>query len=172
MNLRFDHVERAPVLIVGAGVAGLSAALAMNGSTVLTCGNLGEGGSTAWAQGGVAAAMDAEDTAADHARDTLRAGAGIVDEEAVRHLTESAPAAIRWMLELGARFDRDPSGSLALSREGGHGRRRVVHADGDATGIEILRTLTEAAKRRPDVRMVEQARAVDLAMADCRVVGV
>lgn len=172
MNLRFDHVEQAPVLIVGAGVAGLSAALALRGSTVLTCGNLGEGGSTAWAQGGVAAAMDAEDTAADHARDTLKAGAGIVDEEAVRHLTESAPAAIRWMLELGARFDRDPSGSLALSREGGHGRRRVVHADGDATGIEILRTLTEAAKRRPDVRMVEQARAVDLAMADGRVVGV
>lgn len=172
MSLRFQHVERAPVLIVGAGVAGLSAALALEGSTVLTCGNIGEGGSTAWAQGGVAAAMDAEDSPADHARDTLKAGAGIVDEHAVQHLTDSAPAAIRWMLELGARFDRDPSGSLALSREGGHGRRRVVHADGDATGIEILRTLTEAAKRRIDIRIVSQAQAVDLAMVGNHVVGV
>lgn len=172
MSLRFGYVERAPVLIVGAGVAGLSAALALDGATVLTCGNLGQGGSTAWAQGGVAAAMDAEDTPSDHARDTLKAGAGIVDDAAVRHLTESAPAAIRWMLELGARFDRDPSGSLALSREGGHGRRRVVHADGDATGIEILRTLTEAARRRNDVRMVEGARALDLVTSKGRAVGV
>lgn len=169
---RVDRVERHPVLIVGAGIAGFSVALNLPECTILTRGPVGQGGSTAWAQGGIAAAVDAADSAREHAQDTLRAGAGLVDEEAARALTEGGPKAIAWLIELGAHFDLDPEGHLALGREGGHGRRRVVHAEGDATGAEILRALATAARSRAGIRMVPDSRAVDLATQDGRVVGV
>ena len=142
---KVDRVERSPLLIIGAGIAGLSAALSVRECTVLARSPAGKGGATAWAQGGIAAAIDAADSAAEHAHDTLDAGGGIVDPAAAKKLTEAGPEAIDWLISLGADFDRTAEGALALSREGGHHRRRVVHAEGDATGAEILRALTEAA---------------------------
>ena len=167
-----DRVEVSPVLIVGAGIAGLSVALSLPQCTILTRGPLGQGGSTAWAQGGIAAAVDEADSAADHARDTLKAGGGIVDAQAAERLTEGGKEAIRWLIELGAEFDFDDHGELALSREGGHGRRRVVHAEGDATGAEILRALTTASRKHSGIRLSPESRAIDLALHHGRVVGV
>ncbi len=169
---RVDRVERHPVLIVGAGIAGFSVALNLPQCTILTRGPVGQGGSTAWAQGGIAAAVDAADSAREHAQDTLKAGAGLVDPEAAKALTEGGRQAIDWLVELGAEFDQDAQGHLELSREGGHGRRRVVHAEGDATGAEILRALATAAKSRAEIRMVPDSRAIDLATQGGRVVGV
>lgn len=169
--LKIDRVERSPLLIIGAGIAGLSAALSVRECTILARSPAGKGGATAWAQGGIAAAIDATDSAAEHARDTLDAGGGIVNPAAAKVLTETGPNAIEWLISLGADFDRTAEGSLELSREGGHHRRRIVHAEGDATGAEILRALTESALRSPGIRFAAGARAVDFAIWNGRVVG-
>ena len=169
--LKIDRVERSPLLIIGAGIAGLSAALSVRECTVLARSPAGKGGATAWAQGGIAAAIDAADSAAEHAKDTLAAGGGIVDPAAAKMLTEAGLDAIEWLISLGADFDRTAEGVLALSREGGHHRRRVVHAEGDATGAEILRALTDAAGRSPGIRFAAGARALDFAIWNGRVVG-
>lgn len=167
-----NRVERHPVLIVGAGIAGFSIALNLKECTILTRGPVGKGGSTAWAQGGIAAAVDEADSAREHAQDTLKAGAGLVDPEAAKFLTEGGPRAIQWLIGLGARFDLDDKGNLELGREGGHGRRRVVHAEGDATGAEIMRALADAARRHPGITMTPESRAIDLATKDGAAVGV
>jgi L-aspartate oxidase len=172
MPPRIDAVEHAPALIIGAGVAGLSAALTLGECTLLTKTAFGEGGSTAHAQGGIAAAIDPADNPRDHARDTVSAGGGIVDPSVAEELTGDGPEAIEWLLSLGARFDRSEAGVLALGREGGHGRRRVVHAHGDATGAEVMRTLTQAVKNHPRAKLVQRTRAIDLARSDGRIVGV
>jgi L-aspartate oxidase len=101
-------------------------------------------GSTRWAQGGIAAVVDPDDDVRDHADDTLRAGAGLCDPDAVAALVAGGPAAIATLLRRGARWDRQPDGRLALGLEGGHHRRRVVHAGGDATGLEVHRVLEAA----------------------------
>lgn len=162
------------VVIVGTGVAGLSAALGLDASrlTVITKTGLGEGGSSPFAQGGVAAAIGREDSPALHREDTLRVGAGLSDPAVVDLLTREAPDRIRYLVELGARLDREPGGGLALGREAGHSRRRILHASGDRTGAELVRTLTEAVRRLPSIEVVEQTFAIDLALADGRVVGV
>ena len=151
------------VLVVGGGAAGLSAALAATagGRRVLVAvkGTLGDG-STRWAQGGLAAALDPQDSPAAHLQDTLDAGAGLCQETVVSDLVGAAPAAIAALQRLGARFDR-ADGRLALGREGGHHRHRIVHAGGDATGAEVTRTLV-AAIRRSAVTVVTGATATDL----------
>ncbi len=98
-------------------------------------------GSTRWAQGGIAAALGAGDSPDQHFADTLVAGAGLCDEAAVRVLVREGPAAVRDLVQLGARFDRGRDGDLSLTREGGHHRDRIAHAGGDATGAEIERAL-------------------------------
>jgi L-aspartate oxidase len=155
------------VVIVGAGAAGLSAALRLIGAgrrvTLLAKTAPGDG-STAWAQGGLAAALDPRDTVAGHVGDTLQAGAGLCDEPAVVALAAAAPDAIRRLVDLGARFDREPGGRLALGLEGGHHARRIVHAGGDATGAEIARVLSAAVRQaaeRGQVELLERALAVD-----------
>src|SRR5690606_9314164 len=119
-------------------------------------------GSTRWAQGGIAAALDPDDSPAEHMRDTLIAGVGLCDEEAVRVLVTEGPGAVRRLMARGAEFDRDPSGRLQLTREGGHRRDRIAHAGGDATGTEIQRALVAAVRAEPRIEVIEHALALDL----------
>jgi len=162
------------VVVVGSGVAGLTAALhaVRAGSVLLVTKVLVDDGSTRWAQGGVAAALGADDSPADHARDTLVAGVGLCDPGAVRVLCEQGPVRLRELAELGAAFDRDPSGRLSLTREGGHHRDRIVHAGGDATGAEVSRALVAAVQAHPRIRIVEHALVLDLLLTvDGRAAG-
>ncbi len=155
------------VVIVGGGIAGLSTALRLPADlrvALLTKGQLGES-NTRYAQGGLTVALGEDDSPELHARDTLAAGAGLCDETAVRILAEEAPAAARWLIEIGARFDRArPDGDehatvdgLLLGREAAHSRWRVLHAGGDATGAEIERALTAAARQRPSIALFEES---------------
>jgi L-aspartate oxidase len=131
------------VLVVGTGVAGLSAALGMAGARRVLVLSKGEG-STPWAQGGIAAAIDPADDPGDHAFDTAVAGAGLCSEAELRLLVEEGPLRVAELIASGARFDRSADGRLSTTLEGGHRRRRVVHAGGDATGAEVARVLTAA----------------------------
>ena len=154
----------AEVVVVGSGVAGLTVALrcaAAGRRTVIVTKARLDAGSTRWAQGGIAAALGEGDTPEQHLADTLVAGAGLCDEDAVRTLVTEGPGAVRRLIALGARFDTDEAGALALTREGGHHRRRIAHAGGDATGAEISRALV-AAVRAAGIRTVENALALDL----------
>jgi L-aspartate oxidase len=161
-------VETTDVLVVGSGIAGLTAALHLRESglhvTVVTKVNIDDG-STRWAQGGIAAVLDPLDTPRAHARDTEIAGVGICDPAAVRVLVEEGPARVRELIRLGAEFDRNPDGSLMLTREGGHRANRIVHAGGDATGAEVQRALHAAVRRDPWIRLVEHALVLDLLRA-------
>jgi L-aspartate oxidase len=152
------------VVVVGSGVAGLTTALhaARAGRVLLVTKVLVDDGSTRWAQGGVAAALGADDSPEEHERDTLEAGVGLCDVEAVRVLCEEGPARLRELIALGAAFDRDPNGELSLTREGGHHRNRIVHAGGDATGAEVSRALVAAVKAHPGIELVEHALVLDL----------
>ncbi|MBV2354618.1 L-aspartate oxidase [Streptomyces sp. J2-1] len=154
----------ADVVVVGSGVAGLTAALrceAAGLSTVVVTKARLDDGSTRWAQGGIAAALGDGDTPAQHLADTLVAGAGLCDEEAVRILVTEGPDAVRRLISTGAHFDTDAGGTIQLTREGGHHRRRIAHAGGDATGAEISRALVEAVRAR-GLRTVENALVLDL----------
>ena len=159
----------ADVLVVGSGIAGLSAALRarVTGRTVLlvTKAQVNEG-STRWAQGGIAAALSDEDSPEEHLHDTLVAGVGLCDEDAVRVLVTEGPAAVRGLIDIGAHFDRDASGEIALTREGGHLRDRIAHAGGDATGAEISRALVAAVREDPGIDVIEDALALDLLRDD------
>ena len=154
------HVD---VVVLGSGASGLAAALAMRParSVLVVTKDVLAAGSTAWAQGGLAAVLDPSDSVDDHVRDTLAAGAGLCDEAAVRTLVTEAPAAIRHLIRLGAMFDPDESGEMALTREGGHSHRRIVHAGGDQSGVEVQRTLDRAAVGA-GVEILEHAFALDL----------
>src|SRR3954469_10011557 len=152
------------VVVVGSGVAGLTAALHATraGRVLLVTKVLVEAGAPRWAQGGVAAALGADDSPEEHEKDTLEAGVGLCDVDAGRGLCEEGPARLRELIELGAAFDRDPDGALALTREGGHHRNRIVHAGGDATGAEVSRALVAAVRAHPDIELIEHALVLDL----------
>jgi L-aspartate oxidase len=141
--------RRADVVVVGSGIAGVTAALSTHAALpdsniLLITKSLLDDGSTRWAQGGIAAALGPGDTPEQHLADTLAAGAGICDVDAVRALVTDGPQAVRRLMALGARFDSDAGGVLELTREGGHLRRRIAHAGGDATGAEVSRALLYA----------------------------
>ena len=158
-------VRRTDVVVVGSGIAGLTAALHARaaGRVLLVTKALVDSGSTTWAQGGIAAALDPLDSPEQHLVDTLVAGAGLCDEEAVRVLVTEGPARVRELATLGASFDLDPdTGALALTREGGHLRDRIVHAGGDATGAEVERALIAAVRSDPGIEIVEHAAVLDL----------
>lgn len=167
---------RADVVVIGSGIAGLTAAMRLRKKVdkvlVVTKAVL-SAGSTQWAQGGIAAALGPGDTPEQHEVDTLVAGAGACDREAVRVLVNEGPAAVRELIKRGASFDLDEGGELSLTREGGHHRDRIAHAGGDATGAEIQRALMEAVAANPRIEVIEHALAVDLLLAaDGGVAGV
>jgi len=176
-------VISADVIVVGSGIAGLTAALRLRqrvDRVLLVTKTVLAEGSTRWAQGGIAAALDPADSADEHLVDTLVAGAGVCDQEAVRILVSEGPARVRELATLGARFDRGSDGEISLTREGGHGRDRIAHAGGDATGKEISRALIAsldaaliAVKEDPGIDVLEHALVVDLLQdKDSRVCGV
>ena len=155
----------ADVVVIGSGIAGLSAALRIReaglGRVVVVTKDHLSAGSTQWAQGGIAAALGPGDTPEEHLHDTLVAGAGICDVDAVRALVTEGPTAVRELIALGAQFDHTPAGELSLTREGGHHRNRIAHA-ADATGAEIQRALVAAVAAAPDIEVQPHALALDL----------
>ena len=155
MTLRFDGV-----LIIGAGLAGLSAALACapRKALVLSAAPLLSGCSSAWAQGGMAAALSADDDPELHAADTIAAGAGLVDPAVARLLTREGPGAVRRLADLGAPFDRDAAGDFAQSLEVAHSRPRVARVKGDQAGREIMRSVAAAAMAAPHIEIRQGAR--------------
>ncbi|MFP4554626.1 MAG: L-aspartate oxidase, partial [Actinomycetota bacterium] len=155
-------------IVVGAGVAGLTVALGLRRAYVIAAREMG---STWWAQGGIAAAVGDDDSPQAHAEDTVAVSGGIAVYDAVEVLTSGGPEAIERLVRHGVEFDRDEDGKLLLDRLGGHGTSRIVHADGDATGAEIMRSLTEAVVAAGHVESIEE-RVVDLARSGDRVVGV
>ncbi|ACV59483.1 L-aspartate oxidase [Alicyclobacillus acidocaldarius] len=167
-------MEAAGVVIVGAGIAGLAAALAAAEAEDV-CVIAGDGpraSSSARAQGGLAAAVGEGDDPELHAEDTLRAGAGLCDAQRVRELAMEAPGVVAWLTQMGVPFDRDSSGRLALGREGGHTRGRIVHAGGDATGHFITAALWQAVVRHPRIE-IRREHCVGIAQdATGRAVGV
>lgn len=175
-------IRRADVVVVGSGIAGVTAALAAHASlpgrdVLLVTKSMLDDGSTRWAQGGIAAALGPGDSPQQHLADTLAAGAGLCDVDAVRTLVTDGPDAVRRLIALGARFDSEPGGPLALTREGGHLRRRIAHAGGDATGAEISRALLFALQEAgggPDggLDVIDHAMSLDLLLTpDGRAAG-
>lgn len=163
---RFDY------LVVGSGLAGLSFALhaSQHGSVcVLTKGEVTDS-NTSWAQGGIAAAVGEADSWELHERDTLIAGAGLCDERAVRFLVQNAPAAIDWLIGLGARFD-SLDGILALGREGGHSMNRIVHHQ-DRTGWEVERAVVAAVRSNRNITVFQHSFVTSLLLEQGRCVGV
>ncbi len=162
------------VVIVGAGLAGLFTALKLAPMpvTVLAAAPLGQGASTGWAQGGVAAAVGSNDDALSHADDTIAAGAGIVDADVARFVAAEGPERIADLVAYGVPFDRDADGAFALSQEAAHSRRRVVHVSGDRTGAAILDALIAKVRATPSIRVLEGYEADELIVADGRVEGV
>lgn len=162
----------ADVVVVGSGIAGLTAALELRTRVphvlLVTKGELSSG-STVWAQGGIAAALDPEDSPEAHLADTLVAGAGVCDPTAVEVLVTEGPARVRELVARGANFDRAANGDIALTREGGHHADRIAHAGGDATGAEISRALVaqlEAVRRDPGIEVIENALVLDVLTTD------
>jgi L-aspartate oxidase len=169
------QVLASDVTVVGAGAAGLYTAVcaARDGArvTLVSATPLAESSSW-WAQGGLAAAVSAEDSPERHLRDTVTAGRGAVRESAARVLCEEAPQAVSDLIRLGLRFDVDRAGHLALGLEGGHSTRRIVHAGGAATGRRLVRQLSAVVAEDPAIDVLEGRRAVQVLVADGRCAGV
>ena len=169
------QAARLDVLVVGSGVAGLSVAVRLADAGmavgVVTKAELVVS-ATRWAQGGVAAVLGVDEDSTDlHLADTLAAGAGLCDVEAVRVLVDEGPRRVEELIRLGAVFDREASGRLALAREGGHSRARILHAGGAATGAEVERALVEATKARAAL-VAEHCFATELLIGDDGIEGI
>ncbi len=151
-------------LVIGSGAAGLTAAIqaSAHGDVILLSKSQLETSNTSWAQGGIAAVLSSEDSAAAHVEDTLAAGAGLCDVPMVERIIGAGPEAIERLLAWGMRADRDEGASLELAREGGHSHRRIVHCDGDATGREMARCLIEQVHLRDTVRVFDRCFGLDL----------
>jgi len=167
-------IETDGALILGAGIAGLFTALklAPMPSIVLAGTRPGLSGSSAWAQGGIAAAMGEDDSWQSHARDTIVAGAGLCDPAVVNLVAQEAPARIEDLIAYGAPFDRNTDGSLALGREAAHSLPRIVHVKGDGAGAAISATLAARAAETACITLLEGFHAVELAMEKDRVTGI
>ncbi|MCU0626021.1 MAG: FAD-dependent oxidoreductase [Gemmatimonadaceae bacterium] len=166
------HVTR--TLVIGSGVAGLHTAwrCAEQGPVLLMTKRTLRDSNTMWAQGGIAAALGSGDSPALHWRDTLAAGGALTDAEAVRVLVTEGPERVRELFDAGAQFDLRADGSLKLGKEAAHSRRRIVHAHGDQTGAEVVRTLVDQVYLSPNVRILETARVLDLVLHEGRCIGV
>jgi L-aspartate oxidase len=155
-------MQRYDVLIIGSGLAAATLSLSLPASmkTLLVTKKSLTDSSSYWAQGGIAAVMGDDDSFDEHVRDTLLAGAGLCDEAVVRRVVEAAPAALRWLIDQGAPFDLE-GGDYHLTREGGHSRRRILHAR-DATGRAVQDTLLALVQKRSNVTVLSQHIAIDL----------
>ncbi|CCD85918.1 L-aspartate oxidase (Quinolinate synthetase B) [Bradyrhizobium sp. ORS 285] len=173
MSIDLSDLAGRPV-IIGGGAAGLMTALALAPEPVvlLSKSPLGAEASSMWAQGGLAAAVGADDDAALHLQDTILAGAGLCDDAAARRIIEAAPAAVERLVRLGVAFDRDAAGRWRLGLEAAHSRNRIVHATGDGTGREIMRALIAAVRRCPSVTLLEDVEARRLIVEDNVVQGI
>ena len=162
------------IVILGGGLAGIFCALklAPRPVTILTAAPIGEGASSAWAQGGMAAAVAEGDTPDKHLADTLTAGAGIVDEKIAGLMTREARARIEDLLSYGVPFDRDLEGKLTVGREAAHSERRIVHVQGDRAGAAIMAALVETVRRTPSIRVLEGFVGEALATDGKRITGV
>jgi L-aspartate oxidase len=162
------------VVIVGAGLAGLFTALKLAPLpvTVVSVTPFGQGGSSVWAQAGIAAALSEGDSPEAHAADTIRAGAGIVDETIALLLAREARDRIEDLLRYGVPFDKDLEGHLDFAREAAHGARRILHVKGDTAGRAIMAALTEAARAMPSIQVLEGWGARDLVIRDGQVAGI
>ena len=166
------------IIIVGAGLAGLFCALELSPRrvTVVAARELGQGASSTWAQGGIAAAVGEGDTPEAHAQDTIAAGDGMVDPEIARAIAAEASDRIRDLLRYGVPFDRDLDGHFVLSREAAHSARRVVKVAGDRAGFAIMQALIAAARNTPSITVLENFLADELITSgegsDKRVTGV
>ena len=175
MTSRIDNIiETDGALILGAGIAGLFTALklAPMPSIVLAGTRPGLSGSSAWAQGGIAAAMGEDDSWRSHAQDTMVAGAGLCDPAVVNLVTQEAPARIQDLIGYGAPFDRNGDGTLALGREAAHSLPRIVHVKGDGAGAAISATLAARANEADCITLLEGFHAVELATENGRVTGI
>ncbi|MEA2993416.1 MAG: L-aspartate oxidase [Alphaproteobacteria bacterium] len=166
-------VSNSNILIVGGGLAGLFCALklAPRPVTIVAAAPLGEGASTAWAQGGIAAAVAEGDTPEAHARDTVAAGAGIVDETVALGIAREAADRVHDLLSYGVPFDKDLEGRLLVSREAAHSTRRIVRVQGDRAGHAIMAALIEAVRKTPSIHVMEGFMAEELATVDNAVIG-
>lgn len=166
------RAERFDFLAIGTGLAGLTFALeaAEHGRVCILTKADAADANTSYAQGGIAAAMGEADSWELHEQDTLVAGAGLCDPEAVRFLVQKAPEAIQWLLNVGARFDTAPSGGLSLGLEGGHSQKRIVHFQ-DRTGWEVERAVIDAVRRHPNIQVIEHAFVTQLLIDGGRCFG-
>jgi L-aspartate oxidase len=173
-DLNARAMSNGGIVIVGAGLAGLFTALklAPRPVTVVAPAPLGEGASSAWAQGGIAASIGEGDTPEAHARDTIRAGAGIVDAEIAGLVAAQSADRVRDLLAYGVPFDRDLEGRLILSREAAHSARRVVRVAGDRAGAAIMQTLIRAVRATTSIRVLEGFAAHALVVVNGRAAGV
>src|SRR5438046_8694126 len=165
--MRPDNViECKGALVLGAGLAGLFTALKLTPfpATVLAGARPGTSGSSAWAQGGIAAAVGEDDSWQSHAADTLVAGAGTCDPEIAEIVTREAAARIEDLIRLGAPFDCKADGSLALGREAAHSAARIVHVKGDRAGAEVTRILAERALATPSITLSQGFHVIELAV--------
>ena len=168
-----DSHSQAPVVVVGSGAAGLACALALAPVPVLLVTKTESlaGGSSLLSQGGIAAALDPSDSPSRHARDTLRAAAGLADPDRVEELTQDGPDAMRWLIAAGFAADRSADGRIKLGREGAHSRARIIHAGGDATGRALVSALSAQVARTPSIKILPATVALDLLFDSGRVVG-
>jgi L-aspartate oxidase len=173
MRTADNTIEAPGAIVLGAGGAGLFTALKLAPfpALVIASGQSGRSGSSVWAQGGIAAAMSADDNWSLHATDTLAAAAGTGDAQIAELVAREAPQRIEDLLRYGVPFDRDSTGRLALAREAAHSRARIVHVSGDRAGAAIMETLSSAATAAPSVSVAEGFEAIELAIKDGRAVG-
>jgi len=173
-GLHLPPKESEGVVVVGAGLAGLFTALKLAPLpvTVISAARFGEGASSLWAQGGIAAALSEGDTPEAHAADTIRAGAGIVEEKIALLMAREARERIEDLLSYGVAFDKDLEGRLAFGREAAHGRNRILHVKGDMAGRAIMHALTAATRQTPSITVLEGLFARDLVLHDGSICGV
>ncbi len=173
-NIENFETHEIDVAIIGSGIAGLYAAYNLNSamSCVIFTKENADTSASALAQGGIAVVSESDDTFEYHFKDTIRAGAGLCDEDAVHTIVEEGPWDINKLIELGCNFDKDASGRLKVTMEGGHGRRRIIHSGGDATGFEIVRTLKELVHGCPNVSLLENYFIADIVTNNGSVAGI
>jgi len=173
-SLRVENVVRTDVVVVGSGIAGMTAALRLEPLSValVTKGALGRASSSWLAQGGIAIAVGEDDSPELHAVDTLAVGGGLSDRKSVELVTREGPRQLESLIELGAAFERESSGRIHLGREAAHSRRRIVHANGDATGAAVTGTLERSVAEEGSIHLFEHCQALDLLVDEGRAAGV